>query len=86
MVNIETSQVEKALKIDDKVEKTNNKRKRCLMNDDQLAIIEKALIDEPDMRLNSSSVQTWASKLGQFVSFMCLWLLYWICIANFINT
>lgn len=70
MANTETNQVEETLKIDEKVEKSNNKRKRCVMNDNQVAIIEKTLIDEPDMRLNLSSLKSWAGKLSQFVSFM----------------
>ena len=51
-----------------KVEKCNNKRQRRIMNDEQISMIEKALIDEPDMRLNLGSLQTWVHKLNQAVS------------------
>lgn len=55
---------------DDKVEsiqceeKQLRKRKRTIMNDKQVAVIEKALIDEPDMQRKAASIQSWADKLS----------------------
>ncbi|ESQ37988.1 hypothetical protein EUTSA_v10028409mg [Eutrema salsugineum] len=46
-------------------EKLRKKRKRSIMNDDQMVMIEKALADEPDMQRNSSWIQYWAHKLSQ---------------------
>ncbi|XP_065861249.1 nodulin homeobox isoform X3 [Euphorbia lathyris] len=45
-------------------EKQPRKRKRTLMNDYQIALIEKALVDEPDMQRNAASIQLWADKLS----------------------
>ncbi|GMY16535.1 nodulin homeobox-like isoform X2 [Fagus crenata] len=45
-------------------EKQQRKRKRTLMNDKQMNMIEKALLDEPDMQRNSDSVQSWAYKIS----------------------
>ncbi|XVE50866.1 hypothetical protein DITRI_Ditri01bG0198400 [Diplodiscus trichospermus] len=44
-------------------EKQRRKRKRTIMNDEQVAIIERALLDEPDMQRNTASIQSWADKL-----------------------
>lgn len=49
-------------------EKQRKKRKRSIMNDNQMGMIEKALADEPDMQRNSASIQLWADKLSQNVS------------------
>ncbi|WCJ21437.1 sequence-specific DNA binding sequence-specific DNA binding transcription factors [Euphorbia peplus] len=45
-------------------EKQPRKRKRTIMNDYQIALIEKALVDVPDMQRNSASIQSWADKLS----------------------
>lgn len=52
----------------EKVKKSSKKRKRGTMNDEQISMIEEALIDEPNMRLNLPSLQTWVQKLNQVVS------------------
>lgn len=58
-------------------EKQRKKRKRSIMNDDQMGMIEKALADEPDMQRNSASIQSWADKLSQNVSSkMLLFLIF----------
>ncbi|XP_020541226.1 nodulin homeobox isoform X3 [Jatropha curcas] len=45
-------------------EEKPRKRKRTIMNDYQMSLIEKALVDEPDMQRNSASIQRWADKLS----------------------
>ncbi|KAA8549222.1 hypothetical protein F0562_000906 [Nyssa sinensis] len=45
-------------------EKQRRKRKRSIMNAKQVTLIEKALLDEPDMQRNATSVQSWADKLS----------------------
>ncbi|KAL2238924.1 UNVERIFIED_CONTAM: Nodulin homeobox [Sesamum indicum] len=45
-------------------EKQQRKRKRTIMNDKQIALIESALVDEPDMHRNSTSLRMWADKLS----------------------
>ncbi|KAM3687535.1 hypothetical protein ACJW31_10G083100 [Castanea mollissima] len=45
-------------------EKQQRKRKRTLMNDRQMNMIERALLDEPDMQRNAASVQSWAHKIS----------------------
>ncbi|KAK4418207.1 Nodulin homeobox [Sesamum alatum] len=45
-------------------EKQQRKRKRTIMNDKQIALIESALVDEPDMHRNSTSLRIWADKLS----------------------
>ncbi|KAG6645122.1 hypothetical protein I3843_08G097700 [Carya illinoinensis] len=45
-------------------EKQQRKRKRTLMNDKQMAMIERALLDEPDMQRNAASIQSWAHKIS----------------------
>lgn len=45
-------------------EKQRKKRKRTIMNDDQISQIERALLDEPDMQRNAASIQSWAEKLS----------------------
>lgn len=39
------------------------KRKRTIMNDKQVNMIERALLDEPDMHRNAASLQSWSDKL-----------------------
>ncbi|CAN8308599.1 unnamed protein product [Cochlearia groenlandica] len=46
-------------------EKQRKRRKRSIMNDDQVGMIEKALVDEPDMQRNTPALQLWADKLSQ---------------------
>ncbi|CAI0541962.1 unnamed protein product [Linum tenue] len=45
-------------------EKQPRKRKRTIMNDYQISLIEKALLDEPDMQRNATLLQTWADRLS----------------------
>ncbi|KAM1815078.1 hypothetical protein TB1_027688 [Malus domestica] len=45
-------------------EKQRRKRKRTIMNDMQVELVERALLDEPDMQRNAASVQSWAEKLS----------------------
>ncbi|KAI3668223.1 hypothetical protein L6452_43300 [Arctium lappa] len=45
-------------------EKQLKKRKRNIMNDVQITIIENALRDEPDMQRKAASIQFWADKLS----------------------
>ena len=49
-------------------EKQQRKRKRTVMNDKQIALIESALIDEPDMHRNAPVLRLWADKLSIHVS------------------
>ncbi|GAB2275101.1 hypothetical protein Dimus_009866 [Dionaea muscipula] len=55
---------------DEKVEgnsfedKRPRKRKRTVMNDKQVSLIEKALLEEPDLQKNTASLQSWAEKLS----------------------
>ncbi|CBI32285.3 unnamed protein product, partial [Vitis vinifera] len=44
--------------------KASGKRKRTIMNDTQMTLIEKALVDEPDMQRNAALIQSWADKLS----------------------
>ncbi|XP_057985605.1 nodulin homeobox-like [Hevea brasiliensis] len=44
--------------------KQPRKRKRTIMNDYQMTIIENALVDEPDMQRNAASIQSWADILS----------------------
>ncbi|XWS51726.1 hypothetical protein CRYUN_Cryun11dG0008100 [Craigia yunnanensis] len=48
-------------------EKQRRKRKRTIMNDEQVTIIERALLDEPEMQRNTASIQSWADKLSYHV-------------------
>jgi len=45
-------------------EKQPRKRKRNIMSERQINLIEKALLDEPDMQRNSASLQSWADTLS----------------------
>ncbi|GAV79057.1 hypothetical protein CFOL_v3_22522 [Cephalotus follicularis] len=45
-------------------EKQPRKRKRTIMNDKQISLIERALLDEPDMQRNTASIHSWADKLS----------------------
>lgn len=49
-------------------EKQQRKRKRTIMNDKQISLIESALIEEPDMHRNAISLRSWADKLSTHVS------------------
>ncbi|GLU23970.1 hypothetical protein SLE2022_399440 [Rubroshorea leprosula] len=46
-------------------EKQRRKRKRTIMNDKQVTIMERALLDEPDMQRNTASIKSWADKLSR---------------------
>ena len=48
-------------------EKQRRKRKRTIMNDKQITLMEKALLEEPDMQRNAASIQSWAEKLSVHV-------------------
>ncbi|XP_010244633.1 PREDICTED: nodulin homeobox isoform X2 [Nelumbo nucifera] len=45
-------------------EKQRRKRKRNIMNDTQITLIERALLDEPEMQRNATLLQSWADKLS----------------------
>ncbi|XP_038981275.1 nodulin homeobox-like isoform X2 [Phoenix dactylifera] len=45
-------------------EKQPRKRKRNIMNEKQIFLIEKALLEEPEMQRNAASLQSWADKLS----------------------
>lgn len=49
-------------------EKQGKKRKRSIMSDDQVELMEKAIVDEPDMRRSAAWIKKWAEKLNQNVS------------------
>ncbi|CAL5200207.1 unnamed protein product [Lathyrus oleraceus] len=50
---------------DEKIELTQRKkRKRTIMNEEQVLTIERALLDEPDMQRNAALLQSWADKLS----------------------
>ncbi|XP_062171969.1 nodulin homeobox isoform X3 [Alnus glutinosa] len=49
-------------------EKQRKKRKRTIMNDKQITLMERALLDEPDMQRNAASIQLWADKLSLYGS------------------
>lgn len=65
------------LKEDEKVEavtceqKQQRKRKRTIMNDIQVTLVEKALLEEPGMQRNAASIQSWAEKLSAYVCKEC---------------
>lgn len=68
----------------EKSEAQANKRKRSIMNDEQIAIIEKSLMDEPHIRLKSATLQTWIDNLNHIVSVKSkiLLLLYELLLSN----
>ncbi|XP_059625773.1 nodulin homeobox isoform X2 [Cornus florida] len=45
-------------------EKQQRKRKRSLMTAEQITLIERALVDEPDMQRNAALIQSWSDKLS----------------------
>ncbi|GAB4841208.1 hypothetical protein Ancab_021953 [Ancistrocladus abbreviatus] len=45
-------------------EKQPRKRKRTIMNDEQVAMVERALLVEPDMQKNAALLQSWAERLS----------------------
>ncbi|WOL03334.1 hypothetical protein Cni_G12054 [Canna indica] len=45
-------------------ERQPRKRKRNIMNETQIFLIEKALLDEPEMQRNAAALQSWADKLS----------------------
>lgn len=49
-------------------EKQGKKRKRSIMCDDQVEMMEKAIVDEPDMRRSAAWIKKCAEKLNQNVS------------------
>ncbi|XP_020244804.1 nodulin homeobox isoform X2 [Asparagus officinalis] len=51
-------------KVDNIHEKQHRKRKRNIMSERQVNLIEGALVDEPDMQRNSASLQSWADTLS----------------------
>lgn len=53
---------------DEKIELAQRKkRKRTIMNEEQVLTIERALLDEPDMQRNAALLQSWADKLSSNV-------------------
>ncbi|EOA19928.1 hypothetical protein CARUB_v10000178mg [Capsella rubella] len=71
MSNLFKGSASRELKEDEKAEtflvfeKQRTKRKRSIMNDDQMVMIENALAVEPDMQRNSAWIQAWADRLSQ---------------------
>lgn len=60
-------------------EKQRRKRKRTIMNAEQMAVIERVLLSEPDMQRNIASVQLWADKLSDHGSEVtCAQLRNWL--------
>lgn len=53
------------------------KRKRNIMNDVQIKLIERALLDEPEMQRNAAALQSWADTLSNKVI-----LLYKCCLLQ----
>uniref|UniRef100_A0A9I9DLF0 Nodulin homeobox n=1 Tax=Cucumis melo TaxID=3656 RepID=A0A9I9DLF0_CUCME len=47
-------------------EKIRRKRKRTVMNEKQISVIERALLDEPEMQRNPASIQFWADELIRY--------------------
>lgn len=45
-------------------ERQPKRRKRTIMNDEQIDELEKALVDEPDMHKNAVLLQNWSEKLS----------------------
>jgi cellulose biosynthesis protein BcsQ len=45
-------------------ERQPRRRKRTIMNDEQINEIEKALVDEPEMQKNTTLLQAWSEKLS----------------------
>ncbi|XP_062230975.1 nodulin homeobox isoform X2 [Phragmites australis] len=45
-------------------ERQPKRRKRTIMNDEQINEIEKALVDEPEMHKNTNLLQAWSEKLS----------------------
>ncbi|XP_074589357.1 nodulin homeobox isoform X2 [Curcuma longa] len=66
----EKENTESELKEDEKAEngqgeeKQPRKRKRNIMNEMQILMIEKALLDEPEMQRNPAALQAWSDKLS----------------------
>ncbi|KAK2990556.1 hypothetical protein RJ640_019836, partial [Escallonia rubra] len=50
-------------------EKQQRKRKRTIMSDKQMMILENALLDEPGMQRNAASLEAWADKLSSLHKF-----------------
>ena len=50
-------------------ERQPKRRKRTLMNNEQIDELEKALVDEPEMHKNPVLLQSWSEKLSLQVSF-----------------
>jgi hypothetical protein len=50
-------------------ERQPKRRKRTLMNNEQIDELEKALVDEPEMHKNPVLLQIWSEKLSLQVSF-----------------
>lgn len=61
MKNVPEEEIVKSVQSE---EKQLKKRKRNIMNDVQIAMIENALQDEPHMQRRAASIQLWADKLS----------------------
>lgn len=48
-----------------KVEERQWRKRRSVMNDTQVRIMERALLSEPEMQRNSNSIQSWADELSR---------------------
>lgn len=68
----------------EKSEAQANKRKRSIMNDEQIAMIEKSLMDEPHIRLKAATLQTWINNLNHIVRVksQIQFLLYELLLSN----
>lgn len=68
--NVKESSFKEIAQENEKIEASQNeerqprKRKRNIMNLKQIALIEKVLLDEPEMQRNASLLQSWADKLS----------------------
>lgn len=65
-------------------EKQQRKRKRTIMNDKQISLVEKALMGEPDMQRNKNLLEKWAVKLSDHVCHKPHALCF--CFCSFLST
>lgn len=70
--NVRNAFEEKKREIVQRDEKQRKKRKRTIMNEEQVELMERAILDEPDMQRNATMLQTWADKLSRHVCYIKL--------------
>lgn len=75
---------------DERIEASNansqdqrKKRKRNIMNDVQIKLIERALLDEPEMQRNAAALQAWADTLSNKVIHVFLNVAYYRVLFSF---